>query len=209
MIDSTPAIAITSEEQQPPEQKLLVILDKDGTLTKPKQTHSIFVQDPYDQEPLPGAVERVGELLAMGADLIICSNQGGIAAKKKTLDMAIVEMKYCFSLFQPDAIKRAYFCPDFGGKDCWVVQPGELQWLDDPFTLAPGYVPNTYRKPAPGMIQAAIRFTQETHPNQQLRVIAVGDRMEDEHAAGAAGVEFVHAERWLKNGLTSCNGFQF
>ena len=75
----------------------LLVLDKDGTLTRTKSGHT-FVQHPEDQVLIDGVVEAIAAYTADGWTMAIASNQGGVAAGHKTLEEAIAEMQYAMEL---------------------------------------------------------------------------------------------------------------
>ncbi len=179
---------------------MLVALDKDGTLVEPWSS-SAFVQNPRDQRLLPNAKERIGELKAMGATLVIASNQAGVAAKHKTLESAIAEMRFCLSLL-PE-IQYGFLCPDFDGRQCYYLKsslPKDL--IAFPAHSNPEVVGliGKFRKPDPGMLLLA----EMLHPNTKDGCIMVGDRPEDQAAAIAAGFSFVDAETWRSGEVTIC-----
>ena len=132
-----------------PELIKLAIVDKDGALVCPKSGNT-FVQNPQDQELLPGVQEAVSRLVADGYVLVIASNQGGVAAGHKTLEDAIAEMQYCLSLLPQ--IDRAYFCPDYG-KTCIAVLRNLSRWVDAGECW--GDDRWQYRKPQAGMLYMA------------------------------------------------------
>lgn len=177
----------------------LLVLDKDGTLVRPK-SGARFVQHPEDQELLPGVAEAIAHYAAEGWTMAIASNQGGVAAGHKTLDDAIAEMRYCLRLLRnavPDIryqhkcpIFEALFCPDFQGSYCWSVQWGvkampihECEWI-------PRNLHGEFRKPSPGMLNF---FNLRSRWSDSLMA---GDRPEDEQAARAARVRFMWADQW-------------
>jgi D-glycero-D-manno-heptose 1,7-bisphosphate phosphatase len=164
----------------------LLILDKDGTLVHPK-SGAKFVQHPTDQELLPGVAEAIARYAADGWTMAIASNQGGVAAGHKTLDDAIAEMRYCLGLLPQ--VKYALFCPDFDGFSCWEVsRDSSKEWTTGA---------KSYRKPNPGMIDfAAAQLYGNRLWRDELEVLFVGDRPEDEQAAQAAGVHFMRAHDW-------------
>lgn len=121
----------------------LLVLGKDGTLTRTKSGHT-FVQHPEDQVLIDGVADAIAAYAADGWTMAIASNQGGVAAGFKTLEQAIAEMKYAMNL---TGINTAYFCPDDGTtlqiveKHCDGIGWGKL--------FAP------FRKPSAGMLQVA------------------------------------------------------
>ena len=163
---------------------MLLILDKDGTLTKPASGQK-FIQTPQDQQVLPGVEEALGHYQSQGCVCVIASNQGGVAAGHKTIDEAIAEMRYCLELLPQ--IDRAYFCPDFEGEQCWVVDRQTAQQLDI------GPLKGRMRKPQDGMIQQAILDDPD-----ETEVLFVGDRPEDETAAILTEVKFQWADEWRR-----------
>lgn len=64
------------EEREAIAMAKLLILDKDGTLVKPKSGKT-FVQHPEDQELLHGVKEAIARYAADGWTMAIASNQGG------------------------------------------------------------------------------------------------------------------------------------
>jgi D-glycero-D-manno-heptose 1,7-bisphosphate phosphatase len=171
----------------------LLILDKDGTLVKPKSGSS-FVQHPEDQELLPGVAEAIARYAVDGWQMAIVSNQGGVEAGHKTLESAIVEMQYCLFSLLCDVCKtpiNAYFCPD-KGSSCYMVEFGGAKRVDH---LFPG---QNFRKPGIGMIWLATYRVNKLFP-EQVRALFVSDRPEDEGAAKAANVPFMWAKDWREN----------
>lgn len=167
----------------------LLLLDKDGTLVSPKSGEK-FIQNPWDQKPLPGVREALRYYHENGWKMAICSNQAGVAAGHKTLLETNQEMIFCLELL-PE-IEEAYFCPDYDGGDCYRT------WTDD-FILynskshslvAELELNGTFRKPGNGMLTLAINI----HGADECWYI--GDRPEDEQAAASAGVNFLPADIW-------------
>lgn len=156
---------------------MLLLLDKDGTLVKPK-SGAQFVNAPTDTEPLPSVIETLINYSAEGWELVIISNQGGIAAGHKSLESAIAEMRFCLKLFPQ--IKEAYFCPDFEGEECWCVAHTEIK------RYSKHELSGTFRKPNPGMLL----LTVSIFGVDRGMSLMVGDRAEDEQAASAANVPF-------------------
>jgi D-glycero-D-manno-heptose 1,7-bisphosphate phosphatase len=150
--------------------KMLVIIDKDGTLVEP-WSFSQFIQNPRDQRLLPNVKERIAELKQIGATIAIASNQGGVASGHKLLESAIEEMRFCMSLL-PE-IQYGYFCPDFEGRQCYYLNsclPTEL--IAYPAHSKPEAVEliGKFRKPDPGMLLLADMH----HPSTKGDRIMVG-----------------------------------
>mgnify|MGYP002777877795 CR=1 FL=1 len=183
----------------------IAILDKDGTLVRPK-SGAEFVQNPEDQELLPGVEEAVARLVEENCRLAIASNQGGVAAGRKSLLDAVSEMRYCMELFpyQPDfgdklpLIDSAYFCPDFEGKQLYCAEfdfDGFFEFEALHEQLFRIYPLKECRKPGAGMIKEIIS-RHGLDKRDYERVVMIGDRPEDQGAAEAAGIRFVDAAEW-------------
>jgi D-glycero-D-manno-heptose 1,7-bisphosphate phosphatase len=184
------------EEVMKIQNRKLVILDKDGTLVEPA-SGSKFVQDPFDQQLLPGIEIRIRELKLSGATLVIASNQGGIAAGHKSVNSAIAEMHYVMRLISEACgdfvIRTGYFCPDFDGYICYGVNAVTAFYSEDSDFAGIGIFNGTnYRKPQPGMLLLAME--QESCSN----AIMIGDRPEDQVAAAAAEIQFIWAKDFFR-----------
>ena len=169
--------------------KKLAIFDKDGTLTTPKSGER-FVQFPEDQVLLPGVLEGIQQLRTAGWEIAIASNQGGVAAGYKTLDEAILEVVFACRIAGVQTAVIAHSYEESGVGEFVSVH------CDDATHEAKVLISVTqrFRKPNPGMIRWLARKFGASH--EDLQVIFVGDRAEDEQAAANAGVEFIWAEDW-------------
>lgn len=200
----------------------LLLLDLDGTLREPLRGTQ-FTQHPRDQQIIAGADRAISHYHERGWLAIGISNQGGVAAGHKSLDSAISEQQYTLELF-PE-LRAIYFCPDFEGKQCIKVGRQSTEpflaytrddtsaWHNDPdlwknrlpgVLIGPMQDGFSFRKPGSGMIEKAILDYMGRDLNSFLELMDrrladcwfVGDRPEDEQAAEAAGVNFLHAEVW-------------
>jgi D-glycero-D-manno-heptose 1,7-bisphosphate phosphatase len=179
----------------------LLLTDKDGTLIAPA-SGAKFVNQPWDQAPLPGASEAIAKYAADGWTIAIISNQGGVAGGHKSLESAILEMQFCLKLFPQ--IQEAYFCPDFDGLDCWRVwgdcSPSQqICYGEKSFQSWELALKGTFRKPNAGMLRLAMAIHS---PDQVLytgdMLIANSPKGEDENAALSAGIPFIAAPEFLK-----------
>ncbi len=199
----------------------LLLLDKDGTLVRPKSGGE-FVQHPEDQELLPGVAETIERYAADGWTMAIVSNQGGVSAGYKTLEDAISEMRHCMGLLPQ--IETAYFCPN--GEPKWwhrlarilgystrcVRVPRNAQkeivyfesHCDEEMVLWTGSQwgrPISYRKPSGLMpFLAAIESVYPCGTKWPDKILMIGDRPEDQQAAEAANIPFMWAHEWIKTG---------
>lgn len=180
-----------------------LLLDKDGTLVRPVNPLSVFPSNPTDQALIEGVAGALGYYMDEGWVPVIISNQGGVAARHKSLKAAAAEMQYCMKLLP--GIAFALFCPDYDatpagpkslGSQCFQVFPGD----GDPVAIHEKFLDLTtgYRKPEPTMLTAALRLLNATDEDA---VVMVGDRDEDAEAAAAAGLPFMLASGWRQEGL--------
>jgi D-glycero-D-manno-heptose 1,7-bisphosphate phosphatase len=175
----------------------LLILDKDGTLVRPKSGER-FVQSPKDQELLPGVADALTRYRADGWVMAVASNQGGVASQHKTLGSAIDEMFFAMRLTSIEVAMAAHSYENQYGEALFLdLTDGGMQWKS---------VTNRqtkFRKPNNGMIRyLATRIfcasNWQAMP-KTFEVLFVGDRPEDEGAANAAGVDFMWASDWVNS----------
>ncbi len=178
----------------------LLILDMDGTIRvngaadfDNLELTSGFINSPRDQKLIPSAIAAMKQFKSKGFTIIGASNQGGVAAGKKSLDDCIAEQAYTIELaYEADIeIAEILFCPDYEGKICMSVdgsKDGHWDYSERYKDCAP------FRKPSGGMIDVGMFLYID--PFEYSEVIFVGDRDEDEQAAKAANVQFIHAAEW-------------
>ena len=176
----------------------ILFLDLDGTVRRPK-SGATFINDPYDQELIPG----VQEALSRYKDwkIIGITNQGGVGAGFKSLEDCIIEQRETLrtSLY----IECVYLCPDSNGRDCYFVDNhGRVVSVTDKWAKY-AYLSGTYRKPNPGMVGLAIARLSAgyNYPEKIDResCLFVGDHPEDEQCAKNAGIPFMWASEWRKD----------
>lgn len=153
---------------------MLYIFDVDGTLVTTR-SGATFRKSADDWQWLPGRLEKLRELERQGAILAIASNQGGVAFGYLDLKEIRDEMN-----------KLAEEAHIFYVALCFSHPKATLEaYRED----------SPHRKPGPGMLLEIIEALGE----QIEQVVMVGDRPEDEQAAGAAGVGFVWAEDFFES----------
>lgn len=179
---------------------MLVILDKDGTLVEPASGGQ-WVESYDDQKLLPGVATRIAELKALGATLVVASNQGGVGAGHKSLESAISEMQFCLKLLP--SVEYAFFCPDYEGSQCFYVNQSNVDaspemagWEAHKSIVGMDLI-GSFRKPQAGMLQAA----QRLYPMLEAEAM-IGDSADDRNAAAAANIAFVDAEAWRSGKVT-------
>lgn len=173
-------------------QDKLLILDKDGPLVRPA-SGAQFPQGPEDQVLLPGVADTLARYRDTGWVMAIASNQGGVAREHKTLGNAIDEMFFAMRLTNAEVAMAAHSYEDEYGEAIFLdLSDGRMFWR--PVTNR-----NTrYRKPWPGMINYLASWIFDgICPD--LEILFVGDRPEDQGAAGAAGVRFAWAKDWVES----------
>lgn len=170
----------------------LLLLDLDGTVRHTK-SGATFINDPTDQEVIPEAAKAIARYLSNGWIPIGITNQGGVAAGKKSLEDAIQEQAITLKLLPPE-FATIYFCPDYEGDQCWKIESRDMIEVQIDFKL-PLYAPfkGLCRKPKPGMIQIAL-----LEFGSSLEVLYIGDRDEDKAAASAADIPFMWHHEWWK-----------
>lgn len=175
----------------------LIIFDADGTLCE-RDSGAL----------LAGVEERLAILDHPGCrnrpQIAIVSNQGGVGCRhwmesagfgepEQFPTQADVEAKFQrllanldFSIIEP----RLYVCFAYQSKQSgeWAPTPAgaedDSRWRRD------------WRKPAPGMLLAAMRDAGVT-PD---RTLVIGNQPEDRDAARAAGCVFQWAQKWFSRG---------
>jgi D-glycero-D-manno-heptose 1,7-bisphosphate phosphatase len=169
----------------------ILFCDLDGTLRRPK-SGAKFINDPQDQEPMPGAINCLAHYHQHGFRLIGVTNQGGVAAGHKSLADATLEQLITLQLFP--TLSLIYFCPDYEGLSCWkVARDGHRQIKQIGFPT-PEF--GSFRKPGPGMINLCLQSPDL--PSVSLSdCFMIGDRDEDLGAATAAGINFFWAESFI------------
>lgn len=164
----------------------LLLLDLDGCIREPLSGKK-FIQYPRDQKVIKGADRAIAYHHQEGYQILGISNQGGVAAQKKSFTDCVEEQRYTLHLF-PQMVQIC-FCPDFEGKECWVVN----QVSPVPLSASSfGYEGAEFRKPGAGMLKFAM-WQYSAIPQD---CFYVGDREEDALAADAAGIMFFWPETW-------------
>ncbi|RJR28244.1 D-glycero-beta-D-manno-heptose 1,7-bisphosphate 7-phosphatase [candidate division WWE3 bacterium] len=152
-----------------------VFLDRDGVINKKAGEHD-YIKSPDQFVILPGVVEGLRILKEKGYLLIVVTNQAGIARGKMSLeDLERVHEKMEKELLNGGVIlDKIYFCPHGYDDNC------------------------NCRKPAPGMIENAVKdFDIDLKES-----ILIGDSstdMETAHNAGVAGFLVESNSNFLKN----------
>ena len=146
-------------------------MDVDGSLGKPKSGGD-FRETADDWEFFPGVVEKCQKLVAEGAKIITCSNQGGVCFTWSKFTEEEIRAVLDETAKAIGAMASLVSCSSMHEKAL------EKYRFKDP-----------RRKPEPGMILEA----KEIAGVELSEIVMIGDRTEDEDAAKNAGVAFVLA----------------
>jgi D-glycero-D-manno-heptose 1,7-bisphosphate phosphatase len=145
------------ESQRRGELRRAAFLDRDGTLIEDRG----YLADPVGVRLLPGAAESVATLADAGYEVVVVTNQSGVARglfDETTLAAVNRRVADLLAAANPRArIAAFYCCPHLTGCDC--------------------------RKPSPGLFLRAAR----ERGLDLARSLAVGDSPRDVAAARAAG----------------------
>ena len=165
----------------------LLLVDLDGTLREPL-SGADFTRHPRDFKVIPNADKALAHYHRESWLIVGITNQGGVAVGFKSLGNCIEEQRYTFQLFPQ--LSSILFCPDFEGKICYQCIPEHI----DCYNLGQKYpqLIGKFRKPNPGMLEACL-LAHNVNPCESWMV---GDRLEDEKAAEAAGINFMAADIW-------------
>ena len=175
----------------------ILLVDCDGTIRQPK-SGAKFIDEPTDQEPIPGAVEAIDHYFQKEWLIVGVTNQAGVAAGYKSLEDCIREQLYTLKLFPQ--LEAIYFCPDYDGFSCYFVNRHEHKKNYS----SQKYISSRFRKPGAGMIRKA--FVDFNAGADEAWMI--GDRPEDEQAAAAAGINFMWADIWRSRFLPGVHEFE-
>ncbi|GCE23433.1 D-glycero-beta-D-manno-heptose 1,7-bisphosphate 7-phosphatase [Dictyobacter kobayashii] len=137
----------------------VVFLDRDGVINENRMD---YVKSWHEFHFLPGACEAIALLTSAGHQVVICTNQAGIATGSLTIELveAIHRRMLCAIVQAGGRVAGVYYCPHSKQAGC------------------------TCRKPGPGLL---LRASQELQLDLQGAVF-VGDGLTDIQAALAAGV---------------------
>ena len=163
----------------------LLVLDKDGTLTRTKSGHT-FVQHPKDQVLIDGVVEAIAAYTADGWTMAIASNQGGVTAGHKTLEEAIAEMQYAMELTGINIAAIAHSKEENGYGEFALITPETAKEMSHG---------EKFRKPNAGMLNF---FCHHFEVGLSAKKLMIGDRDEDFGAAVNAGFGYMHVSAWLE-----------
>lgn len=163
-----------------------LLLDLDGTVRRCKSNPTGFINSPHDQELIPRVAETVQRYYDDGWNLIYgVTNQGGVAARHKSLESCFEEQIYTMNLLP--LLSGVMFCPDDGRTALLITRNRHCKITSGEY--------GNFRKPNPGMINYLIQYVEQDEPSQ---ILFVGDMESDLLTAENAKVPFMWANEWNK-----------
>ncbi|OGT38255.1 MAG: D-glycero-beta-D-manno-heptose-1,7-bisphosphate 7-phosphatase [Gammaproteobacteria bacterium RIFCSPHIGHO2_12_FULL_38_14] len=134
-----------------------VILDRDGVIN---YDSSEYIKTPAEWVPIPGSLEAIALLNRAGFEVLIATNQSGVARGHYTHEMLnqIHEKFLQLLTLQGGRVKEIFYCPHHPDDDCFC------------------------RKPKPGMLHQM----REKYAIPLAETFFVGDSLVDIEAARAA-----------------------
>jgi D,D-heptose 1,7-bisphosphate phosphatase len=159
---------VKADEAETMRERSAVFLDRDGTITVERG----HLRRPDDVELIPGAADAVRSLCQAGFLAVVVSNQSGVARGLMTEeDVALVHERLESLLAMEGArLDGAYYCPNLA------------DGTDERYTRDV-----SCRKPAPGLIERAVR---DLGINLASSVM-VGDQVSDVELASRVGIPAV------------------
>lgn len=112
----------------------LIILDRDGVINHESNE---YIKSPDEWQALPGSLEAIARLHQAGYQVIIATNQSGIA--RGLFDLPMLERIHAKLLREVEAaggkISAIFFCPHHpnDGCDCRKPQPGMFQRIREKY----------------------------------------------------------------------------
>lgn len=174
--------------------KPLLLLDRDGTVTRNRVRPGDYIRHPRELEPMPGVINRLEVYAGRGYRIALLSNQGGVERGVLTMDACIDTFYQTFKILDY-LVQAAWFCPSMSGGKGDVAFRLTMPRGPRTWNTCRAYGQYGYRKPCPGMAMAAMAWFG-VKPGDCL---FVGDRLEDKNMAAVAGIRFVHAERFIED----------
>lgn len=112
----------------PGPERRLVIVDRDGVIN---EDSSEYIKTPDEWRPVPGALEAIAALTAAGIDVVVVTNQSGLARglfTEEALDAIHAKMRSAVES-AGGRIDAIYHCPHapWEGCDCRKPKPGLLR----------------------------------------------------------------------------------
>lgn len=115
----------------------LIVLDRDGVINWDSKK---FIKSPAEWCPLPGSLTAIARLSAAGFDVVVCTNQSGLARGLLSLDdlSAIHSRMDCAARAAGGRLAAIFVCPHGPADGCVCRKPhhGLLRAVEHHFQLS-------------------------------------------------------------------------
>ena len=115
----------------------LIVLDRDGVINWDSKR---FIKSPAEWCPLPGSLAAIARLSAAGYEVVVCTNQSGLARGFLSLDelSAIHSRMDCAARAAGGRLAAIFICPHGPGDGCACRKPhdGLLRAVERHFQLS-------------------------------------------------------------------------
>ena len=155
-----------------------LLLDRDGVINYDSDD---YIKSPEEWVPIPGSLEVIAEFSKRGVEVIVVTNQSGIARgfyDKDTLDSMHAKMSSLLKAYG-GKISSVYFCPHHPNDNCLCRKPlpGMLDKIEDDYGISLAGVPlvgDTHKDIKLAMNKSCLPIlvrsgkgsqTEEKHPN--------------------------------------------
>ena len=115
----------------------LIILDRDGVINYDSLD---YIKSPEEWQPLPGSIEAIANLSKHGYNIVVATNQSGLARKLFT-EVTLANMHQLMSDLVEEAggsISAVFFCPHHPDDNCSCRKPntGLLEQVEREFSCS-------------------------------------------------------------------------
>src|SRR5699024_3178695 len=103
-------------------ERRLIVLDRDGVINWDSTS---FIKSPTEWQPLPGSMLAIARLSAAGFDVVVCTNQSGLARGLLSLDdlSAIHARMDAAARAAGGRIAAVFICPHGPNDGCACRKP--------------------------------------------------------------------------------------
>ncbi|EKD53699.1 MAG: hypothetical protein ACD_60C00160G0021 [uncultured bacterium] len=138
--------------------KKIIILDRDGVINYDSLE---YIKSPAEWRAIPGSLEAIADLNRMGYEVVVATNQSGVARGYYDIAMLdVIHEKFMRELAAVGGhVDEIFFCPHHPEDNCHC------------------------RKPKPGLLHQI----QQKYKVNLKDVYFIGDKLSDVEAARAAG----------------------
>lgn len=100
----------------------LIVLDRDGVINEDSDD---FIKSPDEWQPIPGSLEAISRLSHAGWQIVVATNQSGVARGIYSLDVlhAIHHKMHLAVQAAGGRISAVFFCPHMADANCTCRKP--------------------------------------------------------------------------------------